>query len=143
MSASEREFVDSNVIVYAHDRSPQAASEQAKALELMERLWLHGNGCVSVQVLQECFVTVTRKLVRPLDVDQAYALLEDLAAWRVHAPRAEDVLAAVRIHREHVISLWDALIVQSACALGCATLWTQDLNDGQVIEGVLVQNPFR
>ncbi|MDA8198008.1 MAG: PIN domain-containing protein [Thermaerobacter sp.] len=143
MSANEREFVDSNVIVYAHDRSPKSASEQAKARELMERLWLQGNGCVSVQVLQECFVTVTRKLVRPLDVDQAYALLEDLTAWRVHSPNAEDVLAAVRIHREHVISLWDALIVQSARALGCATLWTQDLNDGQVIEGVLVQNPLR
>lgn len=138
MNASEHEFVDSNVIVHAQDRSPQSASEHAKALELMERLWLQGNGCVSVQVLQECFVTVTRKLVV-----EAYALLEALTAWRVHSPKAADVLAAVRIHREYVISLWDALIVQSACALGCATLWTQGLNDGQVIEGVLVHNPFR
>ena len=100
----EREFVDSHVIVYAHDRSPKSASEQAKALELRERLWLQGNGCISVQVLQECFVTVTRKLVRSLNVDQADALLEDLTAWRVHAPNAADVLAAVRIHREYVIS---------------------------------------
>ena len=135
--------MDSKVIVYTHDRHPKAAVEQAKAQDLLERLWTEGHGCVSVQVLQECFVTVTRKLARPLDANEAYALLEDLAAWRVHAPNAEDVLAAVRLHRQHMSSLWDALIIQSASALGCVTLWTQDLNDGQVIAGVRVKNPFR
>lgn len=109
----------------------------------MDRLWADGDGCISVQVLHECFVTATRKLARPLSADEAYELLQDLSAWRAHTPNAANVLAAVRIPRDNEVSLWDALVIRSASALGCETLRTQDLNDGQIIEGVAVQNPFR
>ena len=121
---------------------PEVAAERARAQALIERLWAPGSGCLSVQVLQECFNTVTRKLSTPLNADQAYRLVQNYAAWTVHAPDPSDVLAVIRIHREHGISFWDALSVRSAPVLGCTILWTQDLNHGQVMEGVKVSNPF-
>ena len=135
-----REFVDSNVVVYAHDSSAGAKAERARSL--IQELWSSGRGCLSVQVLQEFFVTVTRKVPQPLESGRAGQVVADLARWRVHAPQPEDVLEAIEIHRRRRISLWDALIVQSALQLGCAVVWSEDLSPGRVHPGVLVKNPF-
>jgi predicted nucleic acid-binding protein len=133
-------FVDTNVLVYAHDVS--AGEKHERAAQLIAELWENRTGCLSVQVLEEFYVTVTRKVARPLDVETAVEIVEELTHWRVHAPRPADVIEAIRIHRQLSISLWDALIIQSAARLGCGALWSEDLNVGQLYVGVRVQNPF-
>jgi predicted nucleic acid-binding protein len=141
MSAEpQREFVDANVLVYAFDSS--AARKQPAAQRLLERLWESGTACVSVQVLQEFFVTITRKVPKPLPVDEAKARIRELAAWTVFSPTAEDILTAIDLHAEAKIGFWDAMVVLAAAESGCEVLWTEDLNDGQVLRGVRVQNPF-
>lgn len=134
------QFVDSTILIYAYDVTAGVKHEQARAL--VAELWASRQGCLSLQVLQEFYVTVTRKVARPLAGDAAAEVIADLAAWRVHAPMAEDVCQAIAVHRRHAISFWDAMILRSAAQLGCATLWSEDLNAGQVYEGVRVSNPF-
>jgi predicted nucleic acid-binding protein len=139
-AAPELQFVDTNVLVYAYDRS--AGSRHQRARQLLAELWESGNGCLSVQVLQEFHVTVTRKVAYPLSSERSAGLIRDLSAWRVHAPSAEDVLAAIRLQERFQISIWDAMIVQSASRLDCAILWSEDLNAGQRIRSTKVRNPF-
>jgi predicted nucleic acid-binding protein len=134
------EFVDANILVYAFDSS--AGRKQQVAHALLETLWESKNGCVSVQVLQEFFVTVTKQVTRPLAVEDAAARIRELAAWRVFAPTAEDVLAALALHDQANIGFWDAMIVLAASESGCDVLWTEDLNDGQSLRGVRIRNPF-
>jgi predicted nucleic acid-binding protein len=135
-----RDFVDANVLVYAFDSSAGRKQQSAKAL--LERLWQSNSGCVSVQVLQEFFVTVTKKVARPLPVEDAKARVREFAAWTVFAPTPEDVLAAIDLHTEAQIGFWDAMIVIAAAESGCDVLWTEDLNDGQLLRGVRIQDPF-
>jgi predicted nucleic acid-binding protein len=137
---ADRSFVDTNVLVYAHDET--AGDKRDRARRLLEEMWDSGNGCLSVQVMQEFFVTVTRKIPKPLDAASAAAIVADLSHWHVHAPGSDDVLNAVEIHRGHDISFWDAMIVCSAASLGCGTLYSEDLNPGQQYGGVRVRNPF-
>jgi predicted nucleic acid-binding protein len=135
-----QEFVDSNVLIYAFDSS--AGHKQASARQLLERLWSAGVGCVSVQVLQEFFVTVTRKVAHPLPVAQAMERIREFATWKLFSPTANDVLAAIDLHQRAQLSFWDAMVVQSAAELGCGLLWTEDMNDGQLLRGVRIRNPF-
>lgn len=135
-----REFVDANVLVYAFDSS--AARKQRAAQELLERLWESGNGCVSVQVLQEFFVAITRKVPKPLPVDDARARIHEFAAWTVFAPTADDIVAAIDLHAQAQIGFWDAMIVLAAAESDCDVLWTEDLNGGQLLRGVQIRNPF-
>lgn len=135
-----RQFVDTNILVYAHDKSAGAKHERAVAL--VTELWEAGNGCLSTQVLQEFYVTVTRKVARPLASETAAQIIADLGNWRVHAPGVQDVLGAIEIHRRFTVSFWDALILRSASQLGCLVVWSEDLNPGQVYDPVRVQNPF-
>lgn len=135
-----RAFVDANVLVYAYDTS--AGKKKEAAERLLAALWDTGTGCLSVQVLQEFFVTVTRKVAEPLSVEEAANRVRDLSAWKVFTPGAEDVLRAIALHKDAKLSFWDAMVVHAASELGCDVLWTEDLNDGQVIQGVRVRDPF-
>jgi predicted nucleic acid-binding protein len=139
MSGS-RAFVDTNVLVYAHDVT--AGDKHGRARALLEELWDTRQGCLSVQVLQEFFVTVTRKVPKPLEALAVAQIIHDLALWHVHAPAAHDVLAAIDIHQQAGTSFWDAMILRSAQELGCQTLFSEDLNPGQTYAGVRVSNPF-
>jgi predicted nucleic acid-binding protein len=134
------QFVDTNVLVYAHDISAEPKHDQAKAL--IHALWDSGAGCLSVQVLQEFYVTVTRKVRQPLPVETATRIVEALSFWRVYAPDARDVLAAIELQQRYQLSFWDAMIVHCAAQLGCQTIWSEDLNPGRVYGGVRVLNPF-
>ena len=139
MSAN-RQFVDTNVLVYAHDVT--AGDKHTRARALVEELWETREGCLSVQVLQEFFVTTTRKIPKPLDAPAAARIIDDLAHWRVHAPIATDVLAAIDIHQRTGASFWDSMILHSAKELGCAIVHSEDLNPGQEYDGVQVRDPF-
>ncbi|OBK83543.1 PIN domain-containing protein [Mycolicibacter sinensis] len=134
------EFVDTNVLLYAYDTAAGDRHETARAL--VERLWRERRGALSVQVLQEFYVNVTRKAIKPIDPASAADRLKSLSRWRVHSPLADDVIAAATWSVRHQLSFWDAMIVRSAAELRCDTLWTEDLSDGQVIEGVRLANPF-
>ena len=134
------EFVDTNVLVYAHDTS--AGGKRRTAADLVLRIARARAGAISIQVLLELFVVVTRKIQRPLNAAQAKEIVSDLSFWRVHAPDLRDVKEALRISEDYRISVWDAMIIQSAIAEGASVLWTEDLNDGQEYAGVLVRNPF-
>jgi predicted nucleic acid-binding protein len=134
-------FLDTNILVYAYDLS--AGQKHKLAVELMESCWENENGCLSLQVLQEFFVTVTRKLAMPLDHQTARQIVADLEQWHMHTPKASDLLQAIDLQRDYQLSLWDALIVQSAASMGCRQLLSEALNHGQVYGDVQVINPFR
>lgn len=134
------EFVDSNVLVYAHSRA--SAEKRDRASELLDRLWVSGGGSVSIQVLQEFFVIVTRKVPQPLSIGEASEIVEDYSRWTVYCPEPKDLSAAIDIHRRFRISFWDAMIIHSARRLNCGVLWTEDLTNGQTYAGVTVRDPF-
>ena len=136
----EREFVDTNVLVYAHDAS--AGKKQAIARDLIRQLWDSGTGCLSVQVLQEFFVTITRKVGQPLSVDEAVARIRDYSVWRVFSAKPEDVVSAIDLQKRTGLNFWDAMILRAASELGCDVLWTEDMNNGQFSGNVQIRNPF-
>jgi predicted nucleic acid-binding protein len=138
--SAEPQFVDTNILVYAHDSS--AGTKGVVARDLLDSLWESGEGCLSVQVLQEFFVVTTRRTKRLLEPAAASAIVADFARWRTHSPLASDVLAAIELHRKRQVSLWDAMILRSAAQVGCRVVWSEDLGSGQDYAGVKVRNPF-
>ena len=134
------QFVDTNILIYAHDRS--AGDKYTRARDLIRELWQSGKGCLSIQVLHEFYVNVTQKVAKPLTPDVAAQIIADLSVWQIHRPGVEDVLDAIRLQSRYQISFWDAMIVASAIQLGCRTIWSEDLNPGQVYNTVTVTSPF-
>ena len=133
-------FVDTNVLVYAFDRSGAAKAEAARRLvtELMDTDRLR----LSTQVLQELFVTLTRKAASRCTAADALAVLEDLAAWPLTVVDYPALRSAASLSDRSRLSFWDALVVVTAATSGASVLYTEDLNDGQEILGVRVRNPF-
>jgi len=134
------EFCDTNVVVYAYDTS--AGAKHVRARQLLERLWVEGVGAVSVQVLQELFVTLTRKIAQPLSTPTARTIVADLAMWHVVTPTPSDVLAAIDATVNWNLSFWDAMILVAAQRSGAALVWSEDLNAGQTFDTVTLRNPF-
>ena len=133
-----RVFFDTNVLVYADDRGAGKKTFVAQAL-IADALRAN-RGVVSTQVLQEFFVITTRKLGVPSEA--ARRKVELLARFDVVPVQLELILGGIDLHRLHGLSFWDALIVRAASTAGCARLLTEDLQHGQVIDGVRVENPF-
>ncbi|HEY3411864.1 MAG TPA: PIN domain-containing protein [Armatimonadota bacterium] len=133
-------FVDTNVLVYGFDKSSSPKKRVAQRLltELMEEDRLR----VSTQVLQELFVTLTKKVSQSCSSEEALAVLEDLTAWPLMVIDYAAVRAAVGLADQARLSFWDALIVVAAARTGAAVLHTEDLNDGQAILGARICNPF-
>ncbi len=140
MNGKVRQFVDTNVLVYAHDAS--AGAKHQRAATLIEELWKTGNGCLSLQVLQEFYVAVVQKVAKPLQPEAASGIISDLSHWDLHVPHINDVLMAIAIHQRFKLSFWDAMIIQSAKKLGCEVIWSEDFTAGQSYNGVKVLNPF-
>jgi predicted nucleic acid-binding protein len=136
---SARSFFDTNVLVYADDKNEPVKQGRSRSLWAEHRRG--GTGVVSLQVLQEYFVTVTRKL--KVDPSTARSKVELLAEFDVAAPEVADIVAAIDLHRLHGFSFWDALILRSAQQSGCRVLLSEDFQDGREIDGIQVVNPFR
>jgi predicted nucleic acid-binding protein len=136
---SARSFFDTNVLVYADDKA--APAKQRRALDLVAEQRRAGTGVVSLQVLQEYFVTVTRKL--RVDARIARRKVELLAEFDVAAPEVADILAAIDLHRLHGFSFWDALILRAAKQSGCSVLLSEDLQETRELDGIRIVNPFR
>ena len=138
---SDKFFVDTNVLVYAHDRSAGAKHDRAR--ELVEELWRTGSGVISTQILQELCESVRRKSARPLEIAAIREIVADYLAWEVVTNTGRSVLEALEIERRFAISFWDALVIHAAEVAGAAILYTEDLSDGQVYGAVRAVNPFR
>ena len=136
---SARSFFDTNVLVYADDKATPA--KQRRALDLVAEHRRARTGVVSLQVLQEYFVTVTRKL--SVDPEIARRKVELLAEFDVATPEVSDILAAIDLHRLHRFSFWDALVLRSAKQTGCSVLFSEDLQEAREIDGIRIVNPFR
>ena len=136
---SGKTFVDSNVLICAHDLDAQAKRE--RAAEVLRGLWSDRTGVLSPQVLQEFYVNVTRKIRVPLAREVARRVVNAYAAWCVETTAAE-IASAFRIEDESRIGLWDALIVASAAESGAVRILSEDLQAGQVIAGIRIENPF-
>lgn len=135
-----RQFVDTNVLIYGHDVS--AGEKHRQAATLIQKLWHDRQGCLSIQVLQEFYVNVTKKVARPLTTPDAIQIISDLSTWQVHSPSPADVLQAIRLQERYQINFWDAMIITSASRMGCKVLWSEDLSPGQTYDQVMVANPF-
>ena len=136
---SARSFFDTNVLVYADDKG--APAKQRRALDLLAKHRREGTGVLSLQVLQEYFATVTKKL--GIEAPIAKRKVELLAEFDVAMPNVGDILAAIDLHRLHGFSFWDALVLRTAKQTGCVVLLSEDFQHTREIDGLKIVNPFR
>ncbi|HEV2730609.1 MAG TPA: PIN domain-containing protein [Terriglobales bacterium] len=137
---SDKRFVDTNILVYAHDRS--AGVKNKRAQNLIEQLWNSGQGVLSTQVLQELCVNLRRKVQPALVADEVRRLIQDYLSWEIVVNTTDSVIEALEIEQRHKISFWDALIVQSALTSGATVLYSEDLAAGQRYGPIRVINPL-
>jgi predicted nucleic acid-binding protein len=132
------EFVDTNILIYAHDGG--AGEKRVRSVALVTRLTEEGTGALSVQVLAEFYSAATRKL--GMAGKDAEDIVADLRLWTIHRPGHADVVRSAQLQRRHKLAWWDALIVNSAMELGCGILWSEDLSDRRRFGSLTVRNPF-
>lgn len=137
---NDKTFVDTNVLIYAHDIDAGRKYEIAK--DLLRELWIDRTGILSTQVLQEFYVNATRKIRTPLPKPAARSVVHTYAAWCVAGITPADVSVAFQVEDDSKISFWDALIVAVAIRSGARQVLSEDLNAGQAIAGVTIRNPF-
>src|SRR5262245_10334498 len=138
MSASY--FVDTNILMYAHDASAGDKHERAQAI--VEELWRDRTGALSTQVLQEFADNLYRKAGRPVDLKATRDIVADYLAWHVVVNGAESILEAIDLQGRYQLSFWDALIIQAAQISGAGVLYSEDLSTGQEFGSVRVVNPL-
>jgi predicted nucleic acid-binding protein len=137
---NDKAFLDTNILVYAHE--PGTAIKHERARALTEKLWHTGGGVLSTQVLQELCVSLRRRTKEPWTVEEIRTLILDYMDWEIVVNTPESVIEALSIEARYQISFWDALIIQAAESSGAAILYSEDLSDGQNYGSVRVVNPF-
>ena len=136
-----RVLVDTNILVYAYDAD--ALEKRSKAREVIDDLWENESGVLVAQVLAEFFITITRKVKHPLPISSARQIIEDYqAGWTVYPTTQGTVLKAISGVESHQLSFWDAMIWASAVINGVSTIYSEDMQDGQIVEDVLIRNPL-
>ncbi len=140
MTGGGRTFVDTNVLLYAHDASETEKQPIARAL--LEDLWADGSGALSTQVLQEFYVVATRKFTPPMRRSEAREIVALYATWHVVQVDVGLILDATTLEERAQSSFWDALIVEAARRAGAMRLVSEDLQGGRAIAGVAIENPF-
>jgi predicted nucleic acid-binding protein len=133
-------FVDTNVLIYAEDLDAEDKHEIAR--DLVVDLWTRQDGVLSVQVLQEFYVNVTRKLKKPLNSAKALSIVEEYLSWKVVENTGALLVEAVKLQQKAQLSFWDSLVVEAAIESGCDRLYSEDMNAGQRFGSVVVVNPF-
>jgi len=137
---SDKCFVDTNILVYAHDRS--TGIKHTRAQLLVELLWNSGNGVLSTQVLQELCINLRRKAGNPLPMDEVRQLIREYSSWEVVTNTPESVLKALDVEVRYKVSFWDALILHAAEYAGASILYSEDLAAGQRYGAIQVVNPL-
>jgi predicted nucleic acid-binding protein len=138
---SDKTFVDTNILIYAHDLDAGRKHEIAK--DLLRTLWTNRSGCLSTQVLQEFYVNATRKIRKPLTKPEARSVVDTYASWCVEGIATSDIIAAFQIEDQARLGFWDALIVAVAVRRGARRVVSEDLSPGQSIAGITIHNPFQ
>jgi predicted nucleic acid-binding protein len=138
---NDKIFLDANILVYAHDKD--AGEKHATALAIVKDIWEKRTGVLSNQVLQEFYVGVTRKIQKPIAKSEAREILRAYICWSIKENSPVSIIRATEIEEKHRISFWDALVIVAAYEANCEKILTEDLNSGQIIEGVLIENPFK
>jgi predicted nucleic acid-binding protein len=141
MTAVGPTFVDTNVLLYAHDASEIAKQPVARAL--LEKLWQDRSGVVSTQVLQEFYVVATRKFQPPMRRMEAREIVGLYATWSVVSVDAGLILDATVLEEQAQLSFWDALIVEAARRAGAGRVVSEDFQTGRRIAGITIENPFQ
>lgn len=136
----DRIFLDTNILVYAHDAD--AGRKHSIAAQAVSDLWEDRGGILSTQVLQELYMTLTRKVPHPIKRNMARRLIKNYLTWEVAVNDGAVILHASEIEESCHLSFWDALIVAAAYSKNAAVILTEDLNHDQRIEGIRIQNPF-
>ncbi|MFL6215551.1 MAG: PIN domain-containing protein [Blastocatellia bacterium] len=138
---SDRVLVDTNILVYAYDAD--AGSKQIKAAEVLDALWVQGNGVLATQVLAEFFVTITKKVKQRLAVQDALQIIEDYCnGWTILNTTSDVVIKAIAGVEQYRLSFWDAMIWAAAAVNEVTVIYSEDMQDGQMIEGVRIENPL-
>ncbi|HTT19821.1 MAG TPA: PIN domain-containing protein [Candidatus Sulfotelmatobacter sp.] len=138
---AETYFVDTNILVYAHDRSE--GKKHLRARSLVEELWANGDGVLSTQVLQELCINLMGKMAKPFSLAEVREIMQDYLRWRIVVNTPDSILRALELQGRHKISsFWDALIVQAAESAAASVLYSEDLAPGQTYGAVRVVNPF-
>jgi predicted nucleic acid-binding protein len=137
---SDKYFVDTNILIYAHD--PSMGLKHRRGLELIEELWHSGRGVLSTQVLQEFCFNVRRRATHPLPLAKVRQLVRNYSTWEVVTNSSESILKALDIEARYKTSFWDALIIQAAEEAGASILYSEDLAAGQRYGAVRVVNPL-
>lgn len=137
---SDRAFVDTNILVYAHDRG--AGQKHQLAKNLLQSLWQRRAGVLSVQVLQEFYANVRRKAANPISLEDAQELVRDYLAWEIVVNDQGSILRALEVESRYQLSFWDSLIVQAANVAAVDCLYSEDLSHGQRYGSVMVVNPL-
>lgn len=137
---SGRAFFDTNVLVYLFDED--SPDKQARAKKLFEAQARSGKIVLSPQVLQEFYVTVTRKLARPLSREDALAAVTHLNSFPVVPVDGSTVLRAINLHQSASLSFWDALIIQTALEANCKKIFSEDMQHERRFSDLVIENPF-
>ena len=138
---TDKIFVDTNILVYAHDKG--AGQKYQMASNRILQLWESNTGVISTQVLQEFYITLTKKIPQPLDRLTVRRIIKSYLSWDIIDNNADTLLHASEIEENHSISFWDSLIVAAAFSANSNIILTENLNHGQTIEGILIENPFK
>jgi len=137
---AEKYFVDTNILIYAHDRSLGVKHERARLA--IERLWQSGLGVLSTQVLQELCINLRRKVEPPVPLEEIRKLIRDYMSWEIVVNTSDAILQALEVQERYKTSFWDALILQAAEQSGAAILYSEDLALKQNYGPVRVMNPL-
>ncbi|TAJ93829.1 MAG: PIN domain-containing protein [Gammaproteobacteria bacterium] len=140
VDAPKAAFIDTNILLYAHDRN--AGDKQTKAAQLLTRLWENRSGILSTQVLQEFLVNATRKLPTPIALPKARDIVRTYGLWVTRETQVSDVLRATELMEIAGFNFWDSLILACAEAAGAEVLYSEDMQHGQQVAGLTIRNPF-
>jgi predicted nucleic acid-binding protein len=138
---ADKYFVDTNILLYAHD--PSTGVKRDRARQVVEHLWQTGQGVLSTQVLQDLCFNLRRRVAHPLPVEEIRRLIQDYLSWEVVVNTPESAIQALELEVRYKISFWDALVVNAAESSGAAVLYSEDLAAGQKYGSVRVVNPLK
>ena len=138
---SDKLFFDTNILVYAFDKSDKLKHNISS--NLIKTAFENRNGCISTQVLQEFFVVTTQKIEKTLTINDARDIIKDFSVWTVIDTNLPVILQAIEVMKGHTLSFWDSLIICAAKVAGCNIIYTEDLSHQQVIENIKIINPYR
>jgi len=139
-SMSGKVFLDTNILIYAHDLD--AGNKHHFALKVVKDLWEKRIGVLSTQILQEFYINMTKKIPKPISPLEAREIIRSYMCWEVKENHPMSIIRASEIEEKYRISFWDALVVVAAYEAKVDKISTEDLNSGQIIEGILIENPF-